>query len=152
MQCTWEIVKFRVNWFNFGSKLLILKTGVIWWWDLTNTKAQHSWLEKNQVIHPKTYDWCVLLVDHIKLIFWTISIVSLSRLNLISYYFLLIFIFFLLKIRIVYHSDDTYKLNFIIYYKGKKQKNYIIKNSLNNNSIIQMSHVVFKLNCPVEYF
>ena len=34
--------------------------------------------------------------------------------------------------------DDNYKLDMIIYYKGKKTKNCIIKNSLNNNSILQM--------------
>ena len=47
-------------------------------------------------------------------------------------------------------TDDNYKLNLIIYYKETKTKNYIIKNSLNNNSILQMSHVVYKIDCPVE--
>ena len=33
-------------------------------------------------------------------------------------------------------TDDNYKLDLVIYYKGTKTKNYIIKNSLSNNSIL----------------
>ena len=47
-------------------------------------------------------------------------------------------------------KDDNNKLDLIIYYKGIKTKSLIIKNSSNNNSILQMSHVVYKINCPVE--
>ena len=47
-------------------------------------------------------------------------------------------------------TDDNYKLDLVIYYKGTKTKNYIIKNSLSNNSILQISHVVYKINCPMK--
>ena len=46
-------------------------------------------------------------------------------------------------------KDDNNKLDLIIYYKGIKTKSLIIKNNSNNNSILQMSHVVYKINCPV---
>ena len=48
------------------------------------------------------------------------------------------------------YTDDNYKLDLVIFYKGTKTRNCIIKNSLSNNSILQMSHVVYKINCPVE--
>ena len=50
----------------------------------------------------------------------------------------------------VWEVHSNYKLDLVIYYKGTKTKNYIIKNSLSNNSILQMFHLVYKINCPVE--
>ena len=47
-------------------------------------------------------------------------------------------------------TGDNYRFDPIIYYEGSKTKKYIIKNSLSNNSILQMSHVVYKIDCPVE--
>ena len=39
-------------------------------------------------------------------------------------------------------TDDNYKFDLTIYFKGTKMKNCIIKNSLSNNWTLQMSHGV----------
>ena len=41
-------------------------------------------------------------------------------------------------------------INLIIYYKRTKPKDHIIRNNLHSSSVLQMSHVVNKINCPVE--
>ena len=47
-------------------------------------------------------------------------------------------------------TNDNDMINLIIYYKGTKTKDHIIKNSLTSSSVLQMSHVVYRINCPVE--
>ena len=47
------------------------------------------------------------------------------------------------------YTDNNNKLNRIIYSKGTKTKNSIIKNISNNNSILQIPHIVCKINYPV---
>lgn len=44
----------------------------------------------------------------------------------------------------------NYKFNIFIYYKRTKRKSYIKKNNLNNNTILLMSNVIYKINCPLE--
>ena len=47
-------------------------------------------------------------------------------------------------------TDDNYKLDLIIYYKGTKMENYILKSSLSDNTILQMSYLTYKINCFVK--
>ena len=47
-------------------------------------------------------------------------------------------------------ANDDNKLNLIIYNKGTKNKNHIIKNSLDNNSILKVPYKVYTINYLVE--
>ena len=46
--------------------------------------------------------------------------------------------------------NDKDSLNVIIYYKSLKTRHHLIKNNLNSTSILNKSHVVYKITCPVK--